>query len=226
MEGNLSTAYKKQIKLLFTQLTAIGNWHFSGKVGKFNISTSGPYVKLECILDIECTMLTTALSDTSAITREQWDSRTHTLVRLCMFESNVELINWEHSLRIQYRRTSENENLILQSTAMHPVYKSAPNAQHNDCLFLLKRAGDRTHLTYIGLLDISPTILECELAVPRLRGIYDTWKCLNCAHSGIPPHELECRNCKLERYRRCPDKRCFEPQKKDATKCELCKILL
>jgi len=239
MEGNLLSTYSKQIKLLFTQLTTLTNWHFDGKVGKFNTFSCGPYVKSECILD--CSSLarfSTALGDTSIVTREQWDEEFFrlpnqgsgkTLTRLCMFEQDIELINWEHSLRIQWKRITEKETLIVQSTSMHPVYKSSPTARHNDSLFLLKQLeNEQIHLTYIGLIDVSKMILQCEALVSnvaRFHQIYDAWKCPNCSQV-VPAHELECRNCKLERYRRCPDKKCYREQRAKATMCEACGLKL
>jgi len=234
MEGNLLSTYTKQIKLLFTQLTTLSNWHFDGRVGKFNTFSCAPYVKLECIFD-NCSLahFSTALGDTSIVTREQWDeefrSEKRTLIRLCMFEQDIELINWNHSLRIQWKRISENETLIVQSTSMHPVYKSSPTARHNDSLFLLKQLENKQiYLTYIGIVNVSKMILQCEALVnnaPRYHQIYDSWKCPNCSQV-VPAHELECRNCKLERYRRCADKHCFREQRAKATVCEACGLKL
>ncbi len=236
MEGNLSTTYREQIKLLFTQLSSISDWHYVGKVGRFNVANSAPYVRLECIFEGSVAQFGIALSDTSAITREQWDVSTVSpvrekrLTRLCLFdESNIELINWNHSLRIQWKRASEKEVLILQSTTMHPVYKSDPSAKHNDCMYLIKELDPhRVHILYIGIIDTSATIVHASDLIrntDRFRRIYDSWKCPNCSHI-VPAHELECRHCKLERYRRCPDKRCYREQRENATICEYCGLAL
>jgi hypothetical protein len=224
MEGNLYTEYKCQIKALYAQLIAITDWrHISG--GNFNISYCEPYTQIECIVK-ECTIdqLLQSLGDTSSVTRSQWDHSITVLTRLCIFNDDIELINVNRSLRIQWSRLCPGKNaLIVQSTAMHPVYKSAPNATHNDCIYIMRALPPQNvHLLYIGIIDVTTMIQECISSIPRFGTMYASWKCSNCPDLTIPAHELECRRCKIERYKRCPNKRCYEAQMKNATVCTIC----
>ena len=226
--GTLSTQYRKQISKLFTILTTLKDWKYIGDTAdKIQLFKCDQYIKMECILRCSMTRFGKAIGDTSIVTREQWDKSMETLTRLEQFDQ-VELINWNHSLRVQWMRSSATDSvLIVQVSTFHPVFRGDPDAELNDSLIWIKELEpNKCFLTYIGLHQLT-VIRQCEALCQQdeqWRSIYALWKCPTCCAPDRmnPPHELECRLCKTERFGRCVDKQCFLEQRRGAKVCEKC----
>lgn len=215
--------YKPQIKQIHAKYKGIKNWEYDSESETYK---SLIYVKHEKVLEIEMDRLFTMVSDISSVTRCKWDPFVNkTLTSLeehQMEDGTLNIVGFNGTVGFQWFRKSENTCLIIYSTCTHPIH-NATNFSFTEYMIWLKRIGkEKTFFVFYG---IRPFIKFEHLQKAKYLEIYKPWNCANCRKL-VPAKELECRGCKVERYRRCPDKKCYEAQREGAETCEFCGVIL
>lgn len=135
--------------------------------------------------------------------------------------------------------------MTIFRTTKNPIHSVKPGRVEGSLFFaswIENMDEDKSYITQIYDVNlngwIKRTHIDPQLLIERLylmehvanntklfTTIYSPWKCSLCLKM-IPPHELECRHCRRERYTRCPDLVCMEAQQKRARVCWKCGIKL
>lgn len=214
MDGLTQLAeYKQKIKNLFFEYTAKRTWITTAtakKVQRFQQS-DGKVYKMEALLDCEPKRLFTLCADHHYTTRSAWDPHAseigHVLEEFQTDDGRIyrlkrDVIQWirEHTITLFWSTTKCTGIWVKQvdQKSFLVIISNAPITT------------DPFHLEYVARDSY------------QYHSIYNPWKCQTC-YKMVPAHELYCRNCQKERYVRCADLACYEPQLKDAKVCWKCK---
>lgn len=206
------------------------------------------FFKGEMISTAHMHHLTRLFSDVHMVTRRQWDK--DTLKDLVLHESyptekDNELMHYieycidnRDFMGIQWVRDTAESSFIIFKTCSHPLFKCPKGRTATEFLLTavwIKKIR-QTQKTLVTLMvsmipasHIKPEWISARMRhidalakdAPRFLLIYNPWKCIICNHM-IAPHELECRTCKKERYKRCENKQCYRALEKHMDKCPYC----
>jgi len=207
--------YKEQIRRIFAQ--------FTDKTQCWKTQTPGRHVqhfycarsnlhKMEALLACSPDRLYQLCADRHYVTRSQWDGMAREMCPSQQehFETRDGHIYVLTGDIVQWVRPASIVMFLTKRTQM--------------CTWI-KRVDDKAFLIVIANVKITLDTTAHQVVaqdLTRFNEIYRPWDCEFCRKS-VPAHELYCRSCKKERYARCPDLACYEPQMKGATQCWKCK---
>lgn len=229
-ENTILDTHKRLIKDVHSRLSIMKSWasfSYSKRVMVFQNET---HCKQECIVNCAVDRAFVMLSDKSPVTRKQWDPRCDpTMMQLEEFKLNDGTIYTMNSgggtIGVQWER--KPSFIIFKKCYAHPLYKQKKKDADEERLIWLKSVDEnKTFVTIISLgsKPFYPEDLFYCMESANFTQIYSPWKCPTCRNM-VFAHELECRACKQERYKRCPVKTCIEALEQGATSCPFCKAV-
>lgn len=227
--------YKGVITKMFTEYQNLDEWIPTHSTEKDDIQffESDGKIKIVSLITCDFDRLCKLVSDISYNTRYQWDNIKHLQV-IEEYENDLHIIRFNDYLGVHWYRKLKKSATILFKTCTHPIHKLVP--EYAGEFFIYIKEIDETKC-YISIITTIKMHREYEIQniqrverlsndIIRFNGIYNPWKCDVC-RKNVPAHELECRNCKKERYKRCSDVGgCYEAQRKNSVYCDFCKMLL
>jgi len=218
MDGSTRLAvYKNQIKLTFSNVTN-KNRHWTTSVpGReiqyFHSASDGMY-KMEALLECDTRRMFTLCSDRHYTTRSRWDTRAK-----------------EMGTILQHYETQDGNIYTLSNDIImwirDPTIVMYTSLTTQTCIWV-KPVDKKCFLVVISneKICIDPLLYRNVARDSSLfLNTYNPWKCEICKKM-VPAHELYCRRCEKERYTRCSDMECYEPQMEGATQCSKCGIKL
>jgi len=181
---------------------------------------------VEAILSCDIDRLFKLLSDASFTTRSKWDYNLESCKVLETFDDNIQTVYFRRYgmsfVGVQWSR----KYLIIFRTCLVPYHKfqNVNITQLLTCIRIKLFDNKKCLLTIMGGQEedsklLAKRILWMEHICNEDKlyyTIYDPWICLIC-NKQVPAHELECRTCLKERYRRCSN--CKEAMREE---CEYC----
>ena len=222
MRNSPEDCYKAEIKNLYQRLKDIKNWKLIKDETNFQIFQSGEYFKTEAIVEYDADKLAVMASDISANTRLKWDPHINTtltsLEEYKLDDGILNVVGFNGTVGIQWKR----KLLIIYKTAEHRIHKATVHTKNEYIIWIKQLDKQKSFFTCIGM---KPYVKIPYMLNAKYMDIYTPWICKICQKK-VPPHELECRHCKTERYARCKDLKCYEAQREGNVNCQYCGIIL
>ncbi len=207
--------YKDIIRKTFAEFTDKAlQWKTETPGAIVQMFTTKHLYKLEALLTCCPDRLFRLVSDRHFVTRSQWDP--HSADWCPLQEAHFE--------------TEDGSIYALTGQVTQWIRKKGRislwdfNLTKRICVWV-KSVDDKAFLIIISDHPIALDWITCQSIcqdIVKYNAIYRPWSCPYC-RKDVPAHELYCRQCKKERYKRCPDLGCYEPQMKDVEVCWKCK---
>jgi hypothetical protein len=210
--------YKSEIKDVYKRLKSMQGWKLIEEEDGIQYFRNDTHVKTEAIVKFDLNKLITMASDISANTRMKWDPFTNgTLTSLEEYKTDdgvIHVVGFNGTVGIQWKRN----NMIIYKTTKHKIHNATVNVENEYMIWAKELDEGKCFFTCIGL---KPYVKLKYMLNAKYGEIYSQWVCKICAKK-LPPHELECRHCKTERFSRCKDKQCYEAQREGNVLCQFC----
>lgn len=204
-----------EIKKVYNHLKNQKDWKLEKVEENIQYFRNETHIKTEAIVNLSKIRLMTMASDISCNTRCQWDPHVNMTLTVLEEHENVHVVGFNGTVGIQWK----NDSFIVYTTIVHERY-NATDKTRDEYLIWIKELDDKK--CFFTCIGFRPYVKLNYMLKANYIEIYSPWDCKTCDKKKIPAHELECRQCKSERYTRCKDYKCYGPQQKGNLLCQYC----